>query len=168
MTFVAIEDYHGANELVSGRMDAASGLFSTNEAVQARMDGHEVNEIFLGDYGILMYVNPIFAAGQLVREQPDLVERFVRATLKGYQYAVEHPDEMPELAAQYDDTLDMVHQRESMHSEVPLIDTGDAPIGTMDEAVWQSTQETLLEQGLISAEVDLNEVYTNEFVEKAQ
>jgi ABC-type nitrate/sulfonate/bicarbonate transport system substrate-binding protein len=168
MTFVAIEDYHGANDLTSGRMDAASGLFSTNEAVQARLDGHEVNEIFLGDYGILMYVNPIFTTGQLIQEQPDLVERFVRATLKGYQYAVEHPDEMADLAAQYDDALDADHQRESMNSEVPLIDTGDAPIGTMDEAVWQSTQKTLLEQGLISAEVDLNEVYTNEFVEKAQ
>lgn len=168
MNFVAIEDYHGANELVSGRMDAVSGLFSTNEAVQARLDGYEVNEMFLGDYGILMYVNPIFTTGQLIREQPDLVERFVRATLKGYQYAVEHPDEMADLTAEYDDTLDMVQQRESMNSEVPLIDTGDAPIGTMDEAVWQSTQKTLLEQGLISTEVDLNKVYTNEFVEKAQ
>jgi hypothetical protein len=38
----------------------------------------------------------------------------------------------------------------------------------MDEAVWQITEDILLEQGIISAPLDLKTVYTNEFVEKAQ
>lgn len=168
MRFVPVEDFHGANELVSGRMDAASGFFSTNEPVQARLEGIKTTQIFLQDYGVLMYINPIFTTGQMIREQPELVERFVRATLKGYQYAVEHPDEMGALTAQYDENLDPVLETASMHDEVPLIDTGDVPIGTMDMAVWQSTQQILLDQGLLIAPIELNNLFTNDFVQKAQ
>jgi hypothetical protein len=49
-----------------------------------------------------------------------------------------------------------------------MIDTGGAPIGMMDEAVWQSTQDILMEQKFISTLVDAETVYTNEFVEKVQ
>jgi hypothetical protein len=38
----------------------------------------------------------------------------------------------------------------------------------MDEVVWQETQQILLDQKFISAPMELNTVYTNEFVEKVQ
>ena len=82
--------------------------------------------------------------------------------------AIEHPDEAGDLALQYNETLDAEFQRASMRAEIPLIDTGGVPIGTMDQAVWQSTQEILLEQGFISSPVDLSALYTNEFVGKAE
>lgn len=168
LTFVPIEDYHGANELTSGRMQAVSGFFSSNEPVQARLDRLEPTLMFYSDYGIEIYSNAIFTTGPIAHERPDLVERFIRATLKGYQYAIEHPQEMAELALKYDDTLDANLQSATMQAQIPLIDTGDAPIGTMDEAVWQITQDILLEQEIISAPVDLKKVYTNQFVEKVQ
>lgn len=168
LTFVPIEDYHGANELTAGRMQAVSGFFSSNEPVQAKLDGHEPTLMFYSDYGIEIYSNAIFTTGQTIRERPELIERFIRATLKGYQYAIEHPDEMADLALKYDDTLNADLQSATMQAQIPLIDTGDAPIGTMDEAVWQITEDILLEQGIISAPLDLKTVYTNEFVEKAQ
>ncbi|MCK6627239.1 MAG: ABC transporter substrate-binding protein [Anaerolineae bacterium] len=168
ITFVPIEDYHGANELTSGRMQAASGFFSSNEPVQAQLDGQDITLLFYSDYGIEIYSNAIFTSGSTIHEQPDLVERFIRATLKGYQYAIEHPEEIADLALKYDDTLDANLQSATMQAQIPLIDTGDAPIGTMDEEVWQITQDILLEQGIISTSVDLKTVYTNKFVEKAQ
>jgi ABC-type nitrate/sulfonate/bicarbonate transport system substrate-binding protein len=168
MTFIPIEDYHGANELLSGRMQAASSFFSTNEPVQAELDGYEVVSLFYSDYGVTIYANPIFTSGQLIREQPDLVERFVRATLKGYQYAIEHPDEAAELALKYDESLDVTFQSATMRAEIPLIDTGDVPIGWMDAEVWQNTADILVEQGILSSPVDLDALYTTEFVEKAQ
>jgi NitT/TauT family transport system substrate-binding protein len=166
MELVVIEDY-SVGSLTSGAMDVSS-VFSTNEPVGAELQGVDVNLIFPQDYGVLIYANVLFARQGLTEEQPDLVERFVRATLRGYQYAIEHPDEASDLTLKYDETLDSGFQRASMRAEIPLIDTGDAPIGTMDKAVWQSTQDMLLEQGFISSPVDLNALYTNEFVEKSQ
>ncbi len=168
VSFVTNELYDGAADLKSGRMDAATGFFSTHEAVKAKLDGDEVELLFLSDYGVVIYANPIFTTGAIVQEQPELVERFVQATLKGYQYAIEHPKEAGELALKHDDTLDPALEVEIMRTQIPLIDTGDAPIGWMDEEVWQSTQDVLVEQEIVSSAVEVDKLYTNEFVEKAQ
>lgn len=168
MTFVANELYHGADDLLSGRMDASSGNFSTNEPVQAEMDGYDLNLIYYSDYGIEFYNNLIFADRALIEENPDLVQRFLRATLKGYQYAIENPQDAAEQTLKYDENLALDFQTASMEAQIPLIDTGDAPIGYMDEAVWENSQEILLNQDVIDDPVDLNAVYTNEFVEGAQ
>jgi NitT/TauT family transport system substrate-binding protein len=163
---VLIEDY-SIGSLTSGAMDVYNG-FSTNEAVDARLRGLGVNLILPQDYGVSIYANVLFSRQQTLDERPEVIQRFVRATFKGYQYAIEHPDEAADLALKYDKTLDAAFQRASMQAEIPLIDTGDAPIGTMDEAVWQNTNDILLQQGLIKSPVDLRTLFTNKFVEKAK
>lgn len=168
MTFVPIEDYHGANDLKSGRMQAASGFFYTNEGIQAELDGDAINQIYYSDYGVLLYINTIFTSGDLVRENPDLVARFVRATLRGYQYAIEHPDQAVSDTLKYDPELEPDLQTATMQAQIPLIDTGDAPLGWMDASVWQNTLDTLLEQSILSTSVDLNRVYTNQFIPAGQ
>jgi NitT/TauT family transport system substrate-binding protein len=168
MKFVAIQDYTGANELTSGRVQAVSGFFSTNEPVQARLDGLKPNLIFYSDYGIQIYANALFAQNAFLNSQPDLAQRFVRATLKGYQYALEHSDEAARFALKFDQNLDLKLQTATMEAQIPLIDSGDGLVGSMDLAVWQSTQDALLKQGLLSAPIDLLTVFTNRFIEPAQ
>jgi ABC-type nitrate/sulfonate/bicarbonate transport system substrate-binding protein len=163
---VVTEDY-SVGSLTSGAMDVYSG-FAMNEPVDARLRGIDVNLILPQDYGVSIYANVLFARQQTLGERSDVVQRFVRATFKGYQYAIEHPDEAGDLALKYDNTLDLAFQRASMQAEIPLIDTGDVPIGTMDSPVWQNTNDILLQQGLIKSPVDLNTLFTNKFIEKAK
>jgi len=163
---VVIEEY-GLGSLTSGDMDVYSGL-STEEPARTDLENVQLNLIYPQDYGVQMYANVIATRSQLIEERPELVERFIRATIKGYQYALANAEEMPELAVQYDSNLNLEYQRASMLAEVAMIDTGDVPIGTMDEIVWQNTQQILLDQKFISAPFDLSTVYTNEFVEKVQ
>jgi NitT/TauT family transport system substrate-binding protein len=162
---VPIEDY-SVGSLTSGALDVYSG-FSTNEAVDAQQKGIGVNLIFPQDYGLNIYANVILANDTLLQERPDVAVRFLRATFQGYEYAIEHPEEAAALAVQYDTTLDQDFQVASMHAEIPLIDTGDAPIGTMDPQVWEDTQDTMVTQGFLAAPLDLRTVYTNDFIRQA-
>ena len=164
--FSAIEDYHGANELKSKRLDVMSGMFATNEPVVAELDGDALNLIYYKDYGIDVYANTIFSSAEFVQDNSDLVGRFVKATMRGYQYAIEHPEEVASYALKYDETLDLKVQQETMKAQIPFIDTGNAPIGSMDENVWKTTQDILLEFNLISQPVDLSTIYTNQFITK--
>lgn len=164
INFVAINDYHGANELTSGNMDAMSGMFATNEPVQAEMDGDALNLIYYKDYGVDVYSNVIFTTGELANSNPDLVTRFLRATMKGYQFSIENAEEAAGFSVKYDPSLDAALQTATMNAQIPFIATGDAPIGSMDVGVWEATQEILLDFGLISSRVDLATVYTNKFV----
>jgi len=167
MKFVPNETY-SVEDLKSGLMDASSGLFSINELVSAKLAGEDVSAIYLSEYGIETYINPIFTTAQMINEKPDVVQRFVRATLKGYQYAIESPEKATPFVLQYDANLDVKAQEGTIHAMIPLMDTGDAPIGYMDEAAWKTMHDILLEQGVISAPVDLKQVYTNEFIESSK
>ncbi|MBL8062175.1 MAG: ABC transporter substrate-binding protein [Anaerolineales bacterium] len=164
ITFSAIEDYHGTNEITSGKVDALSGMFATNEPVLAGMEGSQINLIYYKDYGVDVYPNALFVTEEFATANADLVTRFVRATLRGYQFAIEHPEETAAFALKYDETLDLAFQQEVMKAQIPFIDTGDAPIGSMDEDVWNTTQEILLDFGLISEPIDISTVYTNNFI----
>ncbi len=157
----------GIGPLIRGEVDGIDNAWTTNEGVAAQLEGEQVNFIFPSDYDVLEYPDPIITSEKMIQERPAVVERFVRATLRGYRYAIEHPEEAAQFALKYDDTLDIKLQTASMHTYVPLVDTGDAPIGWMDAEVWQSTQDYMLEQGMVSSSLDLQKLYTNQFVDKA-
>lgn len=153
-----------ATDLQSGKTDADAGLFATNDLVNAQVRGVDVNTIFYSDYGVGFYANPIITSPKLVKENPDLVARFVRATLRGYKYALEHPDEAVADTLKFDPKLDASAQTAQMKAQAPLIDTGNKPIGWMDDDVWQNTADILLAGGFIPSPVDVKSLYTNEFI----
>lgn len=156
----------GLESLTSGEADAVL-CWVTKEVAEARVKGQDVNVIMLGDYGVQDYPNLLFTKEQTVKEKPELVERVVRATLKGYQYAVEHPEKATQITLFYDNALNKDLQTYSMKTQVPLINTGDAPIGQMDDWIWRDAQDVLVRQSIMGQPLDLDTLYTNQFVEKA-
>lgn len=164
MNYALIEDFQGANEIKAGNMNAMSGMFATDQQVMANQAGDELNFIYYKDYGFDVYINTIFTTEALRQSNPDLVRRFVQATVKGYQYAIGNTDSVAELALSYDETLDLAYQQAVMQEQIPFINTGDGQIGAMNESIWNNTQDILLEFDLLTSPIDLSTVYTNEFV----
>ncbi|HMZ08738.1 MAG TPA: ABC transporter substrate-binding protein [Anaerolineales bacterium] len=162
--YALIQDFQGANEIKAGNMDAMSGMFATDQQVMAMEAGDELSLIYYKDYGYDVYINTIFTTSEYAANNPDILTRFMRATMKGYQYAIENPEEAASLALKYDPALDLGYQTEVMKVQIPFIDTGDGPLGSMNESIWKNTQDILLEFDLISSPVDLNSIYTNQFV----
>ncbi|MBN1146554.1 MAG: ABC transporter substrate-binding protein [Anaerolineales bacterium] len=158
---VPLMDYHGIGDLTIRRVQATSGFLTSNRALNP--DSIPLASIYYSDYGVPFYPNVIITDVKLVNEQPDLVQGFIRATLSGYRYALEHPEEAANLIHAYNQTADLELERASMLAQIPLIDHGGGPIGWMDSAIWQVTQDTLVEQGVIPA--PLEQVFTNQFVE---
>ncbi len=138
--------------------------YATNGLARANYEGIGATAIWPSDYGVPFYADVIFTSDEFIKQHPDVVERFVRATLKGWQKAIENPQLAAEAALKYDPTLDKGFQLESMKISIPLIDTGQDHIGYMRPEIWQEMHDILLEQGLINAPVDLSKVYTNKFV----
>ena len=142
--------------------------YATNGPILLDTRGEDYTAIWPTDYGISWYGDVLFTSEQMIAEQPDVVAGFVRATLHGWQKAIEDTDLAVSATLDYDDQLDKEFQTKAMRASIPLIDTGDAPLGVMDEAVWQSTQQILINQGYLDKPMDLNAVYTNEFVESSK
>lgn len=164
MKYAVIEDFQGANEIKAGNMDAMSGMFATDQQVMATQAGDELNFIYYKDYGYDVYINTIFVKDEFRQNNPDLIRRFIQATIKGYQYAIENTDKVAELALTYDNTLDLAYQQAVMQEQIPFINTGEGQLGEMNESIWKNTQDILLEFNLIKSPVDLKSIYTNDFL----
>jgi len=149
----------------SGDIDVSEG-YLTNEVLAAQAAGYKLNIIYPEDYGVHFYADTIFTTDNFIINKPDLVRRFLRATLKGWRWAIETPEEAGLLALNYDPTLGADLQVAQMLAGIPLIHTGEDQIGWMRSDVWQGMIVWLLEQGILTESVELDEVYTMEFLEQ--
>lgn len=152
-------------QFYNGEVDIWAG-FLINEVLAARENGYSVNLIFPSDYGTHLYGDTIFTSQRLIDQRPDLVTRFLRATLKGWRWAIENPEAAGALSLEYDPSLDSSHEIAIMEASVPLIHTGEAPIGWMDPTVFQETHDRLLEQGILIEPINVDELYTLKFLQQ--
>jgi NitT/TauT family transport system substrate-binding protein len=102
----------------------------------------------------------------LVAANPDLVTRFLRATLRGWREAIGDPEAAVSATMTYALEADADLQTRMMEASVPLIHTGEDRIGWMQADVWQGMYDTLEEQGLLDGPFDLNSVYTMQFLDE--
>jgi len=150
--------------LLSGEIHVWPG-YVINEVLAAQEQGHEVNIIRPADYGINFYADTLFATESLIEKDPELVRSFVQATMKGWRYAVEHPEEAASFGLKYADNLNLEHEVNMMLSSVPLLKPENLPLGKMDGSAWESLQESLLELEFLKSPQNVEDAYTNEFLE---
>jgi NitT/TauT family transport system substrate-binding protein len=58
----------------------------------AKEKGAELRTFLLADHGLKLYSNGVVAADEYLSKNADLVKRFVRASLKGWQFALHNPE----------------------------------------------------------------------------
>jgi NitT/TauT family transport system substrate-binding protein len=141
-------------------------VYLTGGVIRMRQEGAEVNLIWPSDYGIHMYADTLMTTDQMIAQNPELVTRFLRASLRGWRAAIEEPEAATEATLQYARETDSTLQVQMMAASVPLIHTGEDQIGWMRADIWAGMHDILLEQGLLDEAMDVNEVYTMEFLQE--
>lgn len=142
------------------------GGFIDGLAIAAQQAGYKINIVYPDDYGVHFYGLTIFATDDFIAQNPDLVLRFVRATLLGWDYIIQDPEQDGELVAVYDPKADVALENLRMSIMLPLVNTGEDHIGWMKPAMWAGMEETLREQGVITQPLDVSQVYTLQFLEE--
>ncbi|MEH6529228.1 MAG: transporter substrate-binding domain-containing protein [Porticoccus sp.] len=80
-------------DLIEGKVDAFLS-YITDQPFKYREQGAEINILDPRDYGVDFYGDNLFTTEEEIRKHPQRVERLRKATLKGWQYALENPDEI--------------------------------------------------------------------------
>jgi NitT/TauT family transport system substrate-binding protein len=147
----------------SGQIDATPAV-AAGSLIGILQHYPDANLIWAEDYGIHFYADTLFTTDQMIADNPDLVLRFLQATLKGHLYAVENPDDAAQISLLYaiDPTYEVQYQM--MLASLPLINTGEDHIGWMKPEIWSGMEETLREQGLLTQPLDVTQVYTMQFM----
>jgi NitT/TauT family transport system substrate-binding protein len=137
--------------------------YSANEPVQLKAQGYDLNVILVSDY-LDLVSNGLITNEITIAENPDLVERFVSAILKGVQFAVENPEEAFQICFKFVEGLegaDQDVQFDVLKASMELYQTD--PYGYSQPEAWENMQQILLQMGLMKKEIDLEEAYTNDF-----
>ncbi len=152
-------------QLLDGEVDVMDA-FITNQPVQLAQEGHEINAIIASDYGIDVYANVIFTSEATVANKPELIERFLSATVQGVQSAVQDPKGAANLALARNAKLNLESEIESMNRSLPLINPAGGQPGMMRAEDWEITHQILLDQGILNKPLDLKAAYNLSFLEK--
>lgn len=154
----------GFNQVESLLTDQSEAVvvYANNEPVQLAARGEEVNVLYVADY-IDMVANGIVTNEETIANNPELVQGFVRATLRGLADTLANPEEAYEISKKFVEGLDDSRMNVL---EASLGMWQAEQLGVTDPASWEQTQEVLLQMGLLEAPLpDLGVMYTNEFVE---
>jgi PAS domain S-box-containing protein len=81
------------NELLQGRVDVLSA-YATDEPHTLRLRGAELNLLHPRDYGVDFYGDLLFTTQGYVEAHPGTVQAFRRASLRGWEYAMNNPEAM--------------------------------------------------------------------------
>lgn len=155
--------YTQVEALVAGREDAVV-VYATNEPVQLRALGHDIDVVNVADYMELV-ANGLITSEKVLKEDPELVRKVVRALLKGIQDTAANPDEAYEISKKYVDNLaqaDETVQKEVLAASIGFWQLGNP--GYTDPQAWENMQNVLLEMGLLQGPIDLSAAYTNDYL----
>src|SRR4029453_7996622 len=76
--------------LLQGQVDAILGSMDAYE-IQAEAQGAQLDTYRFADYGVPTVSTSIFASDQFLKENPDVVKKFIAASLKGWSFALDNP-----------------------------------------------------------------------------
>ncbi|MBN8872917.1 MAG: ABC transporter substrate-binding protein [Rhodospirillales bacterium] len=134
--------------------------------------GEQPVVMLVADAGFQGYASLIATSNQMIAQKPDLVQRFVDASVEGW-YAYLNGDPAPGNALIRKENPEMTdaliaYGREALKAN-GILTSGDAAkdgIGAMTAARWQAFYDATKSEGLYPAGLDVGSAYTLQFVNK--
>ncbi len=157
----------GAEPILSGNADGLLDYADNEPVILEVRTGKKVNKLYLADYGVKAYGLNIIANTNYMQENPQVIKRFLDATLRAWEELIEHPEQAAiEFGALHPnrdlmaDTLSAKVVGELSTSEA----TKEHGLGYQNENDWADTVSTLESLGLIQARVPADRIFTNQFL----
>jgi ABC-type nitrate/sulfonate/bicarbonate transport system substrate-binding protein len=145
-------------------------VFKSNEPFMLQSWGYEIVLWDAGDFGVPALGLTYVTSDETLKNQPETLERFLRAALKGIAYAAEHPDEAVDIVLQYTGPeTNRDHMRFMLDTELAEREsetTKGYGTGWQTEQQWQSLADMLEEYDAMPT-VEVSQVYTTKILEAA-
>ncbi len=140
--------------LLAGRIDCRTTNVHV-EPVSLRLQGIEPDVLLNYDYGLRQQGDMFFVTDETAKNKPDLLARFLRATAKGWEYALDNPDEAAKITVEkYAPDLDLAETVATIKATKPLMvtdRTARSGLLSLEEEAWKQTIGELVRVGILPA-----------------
>lgn len=143
--------------------------YLSSEPFQAEKAGIKTKFYLFADDGYPPYGTTMVATQKLAKERPEVVARFVRASIEGWKSYLADPAPANELIKKDNPNMkdDQLAYAVAKLKEHQLITGGDAArmgIGVITDERWKRTYDYMVSAGLLKADVDYRQAFTTQFV----
>jgi NitT/TauT family transport system substrate-binding protein len=155
--------------VAAGEVDAAFDLYTSYAIWEKVLGKGQVGHLLWADYGLPIYGHTYFVNTELERKNPKLIERFLRATHKGWRDAHANPAEAIDAMVAVVPGLD----REPLFNTTPQImdlciteRSRKHGIGWIEEALMQRTIDVTFASAKPEKPIKASDVFTNAYSSK--
>lgn len=136
------------------------------DGIATQVKGLDTNYFYFKDINpVFDYYTPVLVANNDYLEQnPETAKAFLAAVAKGYEYAIENPEEAAEILCEADPTLD---SEIVLSSQQWLADQYKAEVdrwGYIDPSRWDAFYQWLWENQLIEEEIPAGFGFSNDYL----
>lgn len=150
--------------LTTGRADGI-GQFIVGEPLLAKTAApKEVHALAYADVGLDLYGNGIIASDALVKSNPDLIKRFVAATLQGLKDAIANPQEAGQIMNKHHRQVDAAIAAGETRIVGTLTNQDGVPLGGLDPARVKKSIDIVAGAFTLKNPVTPDDVYASGFV----
>ncbi|MCK9860558.1 ABC transporter substrate-binding protein [Paenibacillus sp. ATY16] len=137
--------------------------------VEAELRGEKLNMVYLTDYSDkLDYYTPLLETSEkMIAEKPEIVKAFVAGAAKGYQFAIDHPEDAAEVLIKAEPDLNADLVRASQKWLSPKYTDDASQWGVQKKEVWVNYSQWMFAHKLLEKELEADKAFTNDFLPKA-
>lgn len=142
-------------------------MYRTDQRYLLDAKGIEYNMILPEYFGVNSYGDMIITSDSLLETKPELARAFVKATTRGWEFAIENQAKSLTYVAKYANAEynDPKRLAYILQQTIPLIKpTAGQPIGVMNFTVWNSTVLAVRSAKLIDGKIEAHNVYTTKYL----
>ena len=157
-------------EDVNANPDHAIWIYYGWGGINAEVSNIDVDTFFFKDLNpVFDYYSPVLVANNdLINSDPETVRAFLAATKKGYEYAVENPDEAAQILIDGDDTGSLIGSEELVKASQNYMTSqyiSDAPKwGYIDPQRWNAFYNWVNDNSLAEEQIPENTGFTNDYL----
>jgi NitT/TauT family transport system substrate-binding protein len=158
---------------IVNKQSAMQGYVTSEPYAVQKAAGFKPNVILLADYGWSAYSTLIETRNEMADKKPDLVQRFVDASIIGwynYLYGDNKPANEMIKKLNPDMTDELLAYSLGKMKEYGIVDSGDTlkdGIGAMSDARVASFFDKMVRAGVVKGDIDYRQAYTLRFANKA-
>ena len=143
--------------------------FPGSEPYQAAQKGMKVKFFPFADEGYPPYHGAIVAMQKTLTERPDVVKRFLQATMEGWKSFLADPTPAAVIIKKENPNMtdgEIVFAVKKLNEDkaVTGFDAARLGIGAMTDEHWKKTRDFMVEYGLLKPETDWRRAYTLQFI----
>lgn len=134
--------------------------------IEAELRGEKLNMVYLTDYtDKLDYYTPVLSTSEkMIDQHSDTVKAFVKASSKGYEFAIDNPEEAANILLKAVPDLDSDLVKASQEWLSPRYQDDAAQWGEQKLEVWENYANWMYDNKLLEKKLDSKKAFTNDFL----